>query len=123
MLGELLVKVVVEMGAVRGDEWGEEFSFLEEGEDEEELLVELSDELSEPDNAGRVSEQGVCYDVAVVQGVFDSRLSSEKIGGNYCSERVGVRRTSARPDGSVINDEASELLSLRAMRLVSWPSS
>jgi hypothetical protein len=34
-------------------------------------------------------------------------LSSEEVGGNYCSECVGVRRMSARPDCDVINDEAS----------------
>jgi hypothetical protein len=33
-------------------------------------------------------------------------LSSEEIGSNYCSERVGVRRVSAHPDGGVVYDEA-----------------
>jgi hypothetical protein len=54
-----------------------------------------------------LSPASFCYDVAVVQGILDSRLSSEEVRGNYCSERVGVGRVSARPDGSVINDEAS----------------
>jgi hypothetical protein len=49
----------------------------------------------------------MCYDKAVVQRVLDSCLSSEKVGSNYCGERVGVRRMSARPDGEIVNNEAS----------------